>query len=106
MKPKTSIIQNPLTASSWRSCLQLWIALAILCWSSLAHAQGYQTDTWNGGGANANWTTTNNWSPITGMTTNGDDLIFTGSTQLGPVNNFTGLQIDSITYGASGFRCV
>lgn len=103
MKTKISIIQNLHlhTAGSWRSCLQLLVALAILCWGSMAHAQGVQTDTWNGLGADNNWGTAANWDNA--VTTNGDDLIFAGSTQLNPANNFSGLQIDSINFNASGF---
>ena len=101
MKPNISIIQNPLTAGSWRSYLQLLVALAILCCGSMARSQ--QADTWNGGGADNNWTTTNNWSPITGITTNGDDLIFGASTRTAPNNNFTALQIDSITFSTNSY---
>jgi autotransporter-associated beta strand protein len=106
MKTKASIIQNPLAVLSWRSCLQTWVALAILCLGSMAHAQGFQADTWIGLGANSSWTTTNNWTNAVsgyGMTTNGDDLTFAASPLPAPNNNFTGLQIDSLTISTNGY---
>ena len=100
MKTKTSILQNPLTARSWRSCLQLLVALALLGWSAMAHAAP-QTDTWTGGGADNNWNTALNWN--TPVTTSGDDLIFAASPRPAPNNDFTGLQIDSITFNTNGY---
>lgn len=100
MKIKTSILQNPLTAKSWRSCLQLLVALALLGWSAMAHAAP-QTDTWNGGGADNNWNTVLNWD--TPVTTSGDILIFAPSPRPAPNNDFTGLQIDSITFNTNGY---
>ena len=105
MKSKTLIIQpiicTLLAALTRRSCVQLMIALAILCCGSMEHAQASQTDTWSGAGADNNWNTAANWDNA--VTTGGDDLIFPTSAKLGPVNNFTGLQIDSITLNATGY---
>jgi fibronectin-binding autotransporter adhesin len=100
MKTKTSILQNPLTAKSWRSCLQLLVALALLGWSAMAHAAP-QADTWTGLGADNNWGTAANWNPA--ITTSGDALTFAVSLRPAPTNNFTGLQIDSITFSTNGY---
>ena len=100
MKTKTSILQNPLTAKSWRSCLQLLVALALLGWSAMALAAP-QTDTWTGLGADYNWNTSGNWD--TAVTTSGDDLVFAVSSKLNSTNNFTGLRINSITFNTNGY---
>lgn len=42
---------------------------------------------WNGGGANNNWNTANNWGGTAPGA--GDSLTFGGTTRLAPVNNFT-----------------
>jgi hypothetical protein len=108
MNPKISIANNLFGAKTWRSCLQLLIALAILCGGSLARAQ-FQSDTWVGGAAGSTntWTTTNNWSVggnlAKGMTTNGDALFFGPSTTMNPNNNFTNLRISSITFSTNGY---
>ena len=62
------------------------------------------TNTWNGGGADDNWTTAGNWSP--GTPSAGDSLIFDGSTRLTPNNDLTsGTLIGGINFapGASPF---
>ena len=46
-----------------------------------------QVSTWTGGGGDANWSTTGNWSP--GAPNPGDSLIFTGATQTSPNNDNT-----------------
>jgi fibronectin-binding autotransporter adhesin len=102
MKTKTSTLQNPLTARSWRSCLQLLVALALLGWSAMAQAA--QTDTWTGLGADNNWNTSLNWDMA--VTTAGDNLIFAPSTRPAPTNDFTGLQINSITFNTNGYVLV
>ena len=101
MNPKTTSAQNPPALRLRCSPVQLLLVLTLLGWCSNSHAQGFQTDTWTGGGANDDWATAANWT--TAVTTNGDDLIFTGSVQLTPVNNFSGLNLDSITFNAPGF---
>jgi len=42
---------------------------------------------WDGGGANDNWTTAENWTTDTAPVA-GDSLVFAGSTRLSPSNNF------------------
>ncbi len=87
------------TLTTWRTRLCLMTTLAAAGLGTTANAQ--QTDTWNGGGADNFWTNSLNWSlPVT---TNGDNLIFTGTTRLTPNNNFTGLNLNSITFNAQGF---
>jgi autotransporter-associated beta strand protein len=48
-------------------------------------------DTWNGGGADANWQTTNNWGGVNNPPIAGDALFFDGATQLNNTNNFAAL---------------
>jgi fibronectin-binding autotransporter adhesin len=106
MKLKTTTLQEAhqklFIARLFGSCSRLLVAIAVLVGSSMAYAQGFQADTWTGGGSDNNWMTPLNWggSP---PSTNGDDLIFSGSTQLSSVNNYSGLQLDSITFNNSGF---
>jgi autotransporter-associated beta strand protein len=45
-------------------------------------------DTWTGGGAGANWQTTNNWSGANNPPIDGDALFFGGMTRLNNTNNF------------------
>ncbi len=100
MKTQTSTLQNPLTVRSWRSCLQLLLALALLGWSAMAHAT--QTDTWTGLGADNYWSTALNWN--TAVTTGGDDLVFPASSKPLATNDFTaGLLINSITFNTNGY---
>ena len=110
MNPKISIVQTRFGAKSWRSCLQLLVALAILCCGSLARAQ--QNDTWTGVTGNGGWSTTNNWTvggnPAVGMNpTNGDNLIFQNlgaNTYYHSTNDFTGtVQIGSITFSTNSY---
>jgi autotransporter-associated beta strand protein len=51
-----------------------------------AISQAQTTDTWTGGGGDANWSTGGNWLP--GAPNPGDNLIFDGSTQTTPNNDF------------------
>jgi len=49
------------------------------------------SDTWTGGGADANWQTTNNWTGFNNPPTAGDGLFFDGVTQLNNTNDFPAL---------------
>jgi autotransporter-associated beta strand protein len=63
------------------------------------------TVTWDGGGANNNWTTAANWVGDVAPSA-GDDLVFTGNVRTTNVNNFSaGTTFNSITFdsGASNF---
>src|SRR5262249_11630519 len=67
-------------------------------------AQGAVTRTWDGGGADDNWTTAANWvgdfAPAPG-----DDLVFTGTLRLTPNNDFpANTPFRSITFNAGGFN--
>jgi autotransporter-associated beta strand protein len=102
MNPKSSITQKLPGARSWRSCLQLLVALAILCWGSLAKAQ--TSETWMGtnstGTTPYGWTNQLNWVDNTSgvnerPTFLGDNLTFGGSATVlmlaagkAPVNDF------------------
>ncbi len=101
MNPKTTLTPNAPWSKSWRSFLPLLIVLALSGFGTKLQAQGHQTDTWSGGGANGMWTNALNWSQAVSQL--GDDLVFTGSTKLANSNNFTGLGISSITLNASNF---
>lgn len=58
---------------------------------------GQATDlTWNGGGADNNWQTANNWGGT--APTNGDALFLAGTTRLAPNNDFSSLTIAGITF--------
>ncbi|HVD97731.1 MAG TPA: autotransporter-associated beta strand repeat-containing protein [Cytophagaceae bacterium] len=62
------------------------------------------TRTWNGGGANNNWSTAANWGGTAPSA--GDDLIFAGSTRTSPNNDYAaGTVFNSISFalGASAF---
>ncbi|WP_217699031.1 beta strand repeat-containing protein [Prosthecobacter debontii] len=65
-----------------------WLALVVSA-SLLSGAQRGQAveATWSGGGANDNWSTGLNWGGAAPVA--GDSLLFSGSTRLGPVNDFT-----------------
>ena len=118
MNPISSTIQNLFGARTWRSSLQLLIALAILCWASAAQAQS-QTETWLGAASGTStWTNKAGWTPQ-GVSSNGDALIFGSQSQittagfLSPQNNFPGtvivgtstnqFGIYSITFNTNGF---
>ena len=99
MKLKTSILQNLSTAKSWRSGLQLLVALALLGGSAVTRAA---TDTWSGT-ADINWNNAGNWdNPVA----TGDDLIFPTSTRLISSNDFSALTIGSISLSSSGYTLV
>jgi autotransporter-associated beta strand protein len=58
------------------------------------------TKTWDGGGGDGNWTTGANWNGDTAPVA-GDDLVFSGSTQVTNVNDFAnGTSFNSITFSA------
>ena len=66
--------------SRYRAALLLSL-LSALCYPTLTWGQ-----TWNGGGANDNWTTGANWGGTAPLA--GSSLTFGGTTRLGPVNDF------------------
>src|SRR5437867_489211 len=58
--------------------------------------------TWNGGGADDNWTTADNWGGTVPLA--GDDLVFDGTTRLTPNNDFPAdTNFRSITFNAGDF---
>ena len=60
------------------------------------------TFTWDGGGANNNWTTGSNWvGDVAPTAATSNDLIFSGSTRTGAtVNSGTTFQVNSLTFDA------
>jgi autotransporter-associated beta strand protein len=57
------------------------------------------TITWTGGGTNASWSTTANWSNGTAPTT-GDSLWFNNNIRTTGTNNISSLNIDTITFAS------
>ncbi len=86
--------------------LRLLLAFSLL---SLSSAQA--ASTWNGGGADGNWSTGGNWTGGTPTSANTTDLIFAGTTRLGtagtPLNQDIGtpMTLNSLTFasGAGAF---
>ncbi len=75
--------------------------IALLLSSTFAFSQANKT--WNGAGADNNWTTPANWNAAVVA---GDSLIFGGTTRLAPVNSFAaGTAFAGITFnsGAGAF---
>src|SRR5215471_13358268 len=73
-----------------------------LCLESLEDRLAPATLTWDGGGANDNWTTAANW--VGDVAPNpGDDLVFAGTVRLTPNNNFpTNTPFHSLAFSAGG----
>ncbi len=59
------------------------------------------TITWNGGGADNNWSTTSNWSGSTPA--NGDALIFSGAARLTNINDQLA-SVGTVSFGSGGFN--
>ena len=59
---------------------------------------------WTGGGANGLWNNNANWGSAGGFPTNGDSVIFQGTTQLNSTNNIVGLTLGQIRFINSGFN--
>ena len=55
--------------------------------------------TWDGGAADNNWGTLNNWNPNQ-RPVNGDELFFAGTLRTSAVNNLSALVIDRLTFNA------
>jgi hypothetical protein len=85
MNSKPTLAETPL----------LTLIIALLSISAQA-----DTHTWNGGGADNNWTTAANWggtSPVSG-----DSLSFDGNTRLTPSNNFAaGTAFSNVTFNSN-----
>jgi fibronectin-binding autotransporter adhesin len=78
------------------------LAIAMVC---LAPAAQSQTDTWNGAGANSNWSTVANWSLGSApANSSSSQVIFGGTTDLTP-NMDANWSVNSITFkaGAGAF---
>ena len=77
------------------------LAAALLLLSTLVCARA-ATYTWDGGGADSNWATANNWNPNGAPSTSGGhDIVFATSNQLSNNANNGGWTINSLTF-ASG----
>ena len=69
--------------------------LAVLVAVSAVQAQS----TWDGGGADNNWSTANNWNPD-GVPAFPADLVFNGNVRLTPNNDLTNPAVRNLTFGA------
>jgi autotransporter-associated beta strand protein len=79
-----------------RCALRAAVALALL---SLAPATGAQIITWDGGGANNNWSSTANWNPDQAVPS-GALMTFAGTTRLTPNNDLSGVSLQSLNFAA------
>ncbi len=59
------------------------------------------TRIWNGGGADDNWSSPNNWGGIAPVT--GDSLVFNGTTRQNNNNDISGLSVPWVTFNNGGF---
>ena len=59
------------------------------------------TITWNGAGADSNWSSAANWSGV--LPANGDSLIFSGATRLTNLNDWLA-SIGAVTFNTGGFN--
>ena len=75
------------------------LAVAAILFSLSVDVQAAD-DTWSGNGATANWSDTGNWDAVP---VNGDDTIFSGTTQLSSVNDITGLSLGWLWLNGSGY---
>ena len=60
------------------------------------------TITWDGGGTDNNWSTAANWAGDT-LPTDGDDLLFTGTTRQANVSDMGDMTFGSVTFDTAGF---
>lgn len=87
--------------SAARTIRTLSLATAILFTIHISTARAV-TRTWDGGGADNNWTSGLNWSGTAPGA--GDDLVFAGATRLSPVNDLTaGTSFAGFTFSSAGF---
>lgn len=77
-----------------RAVALLLMMAATFC-TSLLHAQ-----TWDGGGANDNWSTAANWNPDAVFASGGSPN-FAGTTRLTPINDLTGLNTAVFNFAAA-----
>ncbi len=105
MTPKAHNIESLSPVTRRRLVRNLLTAFTTLGCGFMVHSQGFQTDTWTGGGTDNTWGNAANWGG-TAVSTKGDDLIFQGTVQLFNTNSLTGLNLDSITFNSGGFSLV
>jgi len=80
----------------------LLAALAALFWGSASPLFG-QTFTWNGAGADSNWSTTANWTNASAPVSGGS-LLFSGTTKQNNTNDLSGLSMTTLTFSSAGFN--
>jgi fibronectin-binding autotransporter adhesin len=89
--------------SRLRSSLPLFgVFLAVLA-TPAPQAVGQTVATWTGLGADANWSTTLNWSGSAPANSTTRALVFEGATALSNTNTLTSATASSITFNSAGF---
>ena len=78
----------------------VWFLVLSICLGLVPQANA-ALRTWTGGGANGQWGLSANWGGT--AVVNGDDLLFSGTTRLINSNDIVLLNINSLSYNASGF---
>ena len=80
-------------------------SLSVLVLASLFALSAKAANTWDGGGDDDNWSTTNNWDTDT-LPGFPAELTFGGVTRLTPTNDLGGLTVNGITFaaGAGAFK--
>jgi fibronectin-binding autotransporter adhesin len=83
------------------ACSSNLFSICMVTFYVLAAGQAIAQDSWNGGGATANWSTTGNWADDTPPT--GGALTFSGITQFVTHNDLAALTaFDAISFGNNG----
>ena len=79
------------------------IGIILLIIQSVISCYG-NTWTWSGGGgANGNWNDSANWN-FAGIPTNGDTLVFQGTSGVNNTNNIANLTLNQIRFNSGGFN--
>ena len=94
----------PSRLRTWRTAfVHLLLLILSIAGSSLVQTSFGATFTWDGGGADGNWSTAANWNPDGAPGATGNILVFAGTTNLAAVNDsLTGLATSgtAITFNA------
>ncbi len=99
---KTALLHKSGNNNSWKSVRPPVASAMIFILLIGAFSASAALKTWVGLGANANWSTSLNWSP-SGQPGNNDDVSFpAGAAQLLNTNNLASLKLSSIAFSGAG----